>query len=63
MTRHAVWMLALVSAVASGCRSGPMMRGDAVQIAKKLDMARENGAYNCAPRELAQAQCRGPAGV
>ena len=56
MRKCTIGLLVLVSAVATGCRSGPMMRGDAVQIAKKLDMARDNGAYNCAPRELAQAE-------
>ena len=56
MSRYAIGMLILVGALASGCRSGPMLRGDAVQIAKKLEMARENGAYNCAPMQLAQAE-------
>lgn len=55
--RRCFLSIAIVALVAlSGCRYGPMMRGDAVQIAKRLDQARENGAYNCAPKELARAE-------
>jgi len=51
------WMgMGLLLVMLGGCSAGRVMLGDAVQIEKRLGVARERGAHNCAPAMLAKAE-------
>ncbi len=49
-------MLAAAGAVLAGCVSGSKIRADAEVIKRDITKAREQGAYKCAPRDLALAE-------
>src|SRR5688572_21505866 len=46
----------LLAALGSGCVLGAKLREDAKLIDQKIATARERGAYNCAPQQLARAE-------
>ncbi|MBI5490490.1 MAG: OmpA family protein [Deltaproteobacteria bacterium] len=59
MTRRTAGRLLAVVAVfasAFGCTAGTRLRGQLDAVREKFEQAEANGAYNCAPRELAMAK-------
>lgn len=51
------WMAVVaVSLVAAGCGRGTLLQGRVDGIREVVEQAERNGAYRCAPRELAMAQ-------
>ena len=52
---HMALVLAL-TVVTTGCVAGSKIRENAAVVRQDLKTARENGAYRCAPRELALAE-------
>ncbi|MBX5484673.1 MAG: OmpA family protein [Myxococcaceae bacterium] len=59
MTRTPVFarsLFILVAAAALSCVSGSKIRADAEVIRADVERARRNGAYRCAPKELATAE-------
>jgi outer membrane protein OmpA-like peptidoglycan-associated protein len=54
--RWATWAVLLLPVVAVACAAGARLRGQLASVSERIDQAEANGAYNCAPRELAMAQ-------
>lgn len=51
-----ILLLASFAIASTGCVLGSQLRADALQIRKKIDLAKEHGSYRCAPVELAKAE-------
>jgi OmpA-OmpF porin, OOP family len=52
----AIFMAAFTTFAVSACVSGSKIRADAEVVKRDIAKARESGAYQCAPRELALAE-------
>lgn len=50
------WTLLALAALFASCTAGTRMRGQLDAVREKFEQAERNGAYNCAPYELAMAK-------
>jgi len=50
------WALLVPAALFASCTAGTRMRGQLDAVREKFEQAERNGAYNCAPYELAMAK-------
>tara|TARA_Y100001934_G_scaffold139078_1_gene167818 strand:+ start:519 stop:1712 length:1194 start_codon:yes stop_codon:yes gene_type:complete len=49
-------LVTLLALTTTGCVLGAQLRADALQIEKKIELAKEHGSYRCAPIQLAKAE-------
>ncbi len=56
MNARAIRCFLAIVALAAGCTAGTRLRGQLDAVREKYEQAEANGAYNCAPRELAMAK-------